>query len=79
MERYRADRGRGGGNVTVLAIKQPPAVVDEMGEASFPASDPPAVWTWEVKPAPVSGTKTPAMPGRADGTVEPGQDTQSHD
>lgn len=21
---------------------------DEMGEASFPASDPPAVWTWEV-------------------------------
>ena len=22
--------------------------VDEMGEASFPASDPPAVWTWET-------------------------------
>jgi hypothetical protein len=22
---------------------------DEIGAASFPASDPPAVWTWEVK------------------------------
>jgi hypothetical protein len=26
---------------------------DVMGEGSFPASDPPAVWTWEVeKPEP---------------------------
>jgi hypothetical protein len=25
-------------------------LADEMGEASFPASDPPAVWTWEVAP-----------------------------
>jgi hypothetical protein len=24
------------------------ANVDEMGEASFPASDPPATWTWDV-------------------------------
>jgi hypothetical protein len=23
--------------------------VDEMGEWSFPASDPPATWTWEVE------------------------------
>lgn len=22
---------------------------DEIGDASFPASDPPAAWTWEVK------------------------------
>jgi hypothetical protein len=26
---------------------------DDVGEASFPASDPPAVWTWD--PAPRSG------------------------
>ena len=26
--------------------------VDEMGEASFPASDPPAVWTWDPSPRP---------------------------
>jgi hypothetical protein len=24
------------------------STVEEMGEGSFPASDPPAVWTWEV-------------------------------
>jgi hypothetical protein len=24
--------------------------VDDMGEASFPASDPPAVWTWDPPP-----------------------------
>ncbi len=24
------------------------ATVDQMGEGSFPASDPPAVWTWDV-------------------------------
>jgi hypothetical protein len=23
--------------------------VDEMSESSFPASDPPSAWTWEVK------------------------------
>jgi hypothetical protein len=23
--------------------------VDEMSDASFPASDPPATWTWEVR------------------------------
>lgn len=23
--------------------------VDEMGAASFPASDPPATWTWEIR------------------------------
>lgn len=25
--------------------------LDETVEASFPASDPPAVWTWDVEPA----------------------------
>jgi len=25
----------------------PPSGVDDMGEASFPASDAPAVWTWD--------------------------------
>lgn len=27
---------------------------DETGVASFPASDPPAVWTWEVKSTPTA-------------------------
>jgi hypothetical protein len=36
--------------------------IDEMGESSFPASDPPSVWTWEVN----RGTGTPAaQPGTA--------------
>lgn len=30
------------------------ARVDETGAASFPASDPPAVWTWEVKSPPTA-------------------------
>ena len=32
--------------------------IDETGEASFPASDPPASWTWDVAgrpPGPASG------------------------
>ena len=27
-------------------------LMDEMGAASFPASDPPATWTWEVNATP---------------------------
>jgi DNA-binding MarR family transcriptional regulator len=30
------------------AATQRGSTVEEMGECSFPASDPPAVWTWEV-------------------------------
>jgi hypothetical protein len=29
------------------AVTRP--TVDDMGEWSFPASDPPATWTWEVE------------------------------
>jgi hypothetical protein len=32
------------------AEREPPSA-DRTGHASFPASDPPAVWTWEVKRA----------------------------
>lgn len=28
-----------------------PTRADEIGHASFPASDPPAAWTWELKSA----------------------------
>ena len=33
------------------------SMVDQMGECSFPASDPPAVWTWEVTGG--SGQRSP--------------------
>lgn len=31
------------------SVLQAPTAADETGQASFPASDPPAVWTWEVE------------------------------
>ena len=34
--------------------------VDEMSDSSFPASDPPSAWTWEVK----SRTSTPEPPAQ---------------
>jgi hypothetical protein len=34
-----------------------PAMVDQMSEHSFPASDPPAVWTWDVAPQPRAAVK----------------------
>jgi hypothetical protein len=42
--------------------------VDEMSDSSFPASDPPAVWTWDVPrppaddPPPASSGDAPAIP-----------------
>jgi DNA-binding MarR family transcriptional regulator len=30
------------------SAKERGSTIDEMGECSFPASDPPAVWTWEI-------------------------------
>jgi hypothetical protein len=35
--------------VPAKPVKSAPKGTEEAGYASFPASDPPAVWTWEVK------------------------------
>jgi hypothetical protein len=37
-----------------------PSTVDQMSEHSFPASDPPAVWTWEVCSPPDPRRRTSA-------------------
>ncbi len=29
-------------------VEAEPQALDELGEASFPASDPPPAWTWEI-------------------------------
>ena len=47
------------------ATKQRGSTVDEMGECSFPASDPPAVWTWEVSDT--AGRSEGALRQSADG------------
>jgi hypothetical protein len=39
------------------------STVDEMSEWSFPASDPPAVWTWEPKAPRLNPTESPARQG----------------
>jgi hypothetical protein len=44
------------------AEKRRGSTVEEMGECSFPASDPPAVWTWEVG-------ENSAPPGLSDKTA----------
>jgi hypothetical protein len=36
---------------------------DVMGEGSFPASDPPSVWTWEVEKAEPAETDDPDRRG----------------
>jgi hypothetical protein len=46
------------------SVPEPPVApaddsrIDEMSESSFPASDPPSAWTWEVK----TRTSTPEQP-----------------
>jgi hypothetical protein len=50
-----------GARVVKPSVSEPPVAsaadsrIDEMSESSFPASDPPSAWTWEVK----SRTSTP--------------------
>ena len=39
--------------------------VDEMSEWSFPASDPPATWTWEPKPQTVIPADAASGPDRS--------------
>ena len=43
--------------MTPLPTATPDEKIDQMCDGSFPASDPPAVWTWEVTPVerPVEG------------------------
>jgi hypothetical protein len=48
--------------MTVLATPRRSTDPDKTGEESFPASDPPAVWTWDVEPAPsVAVDRQPAQ------------------
>ena len=35
--------------VSAEPVRPAPMGAEETGHASFPASDPPAVWTWEIK------------------------------
>lgn len=43
------------------------STIDQMSEGSFPASDPPAVWTWETPPAtPVAATGSGPGPAGED-------------
>jgi hypothetical protein len=48
MNRTTASASTAAGAPLDSASRQRGSTVEEMGECSFPASDPPAVWTWEV-------------------------------
>jgi hypothetical protein len=45
--------------------------VDEMGEASFPASDPPAVWTWDISGETADDRRNRSDPAAADSPAPP--------
>jgi hypothetical protein len=55
-----------GGRVVKPSVPEPPVApaddsrIDEMSDSSFPASDPPSAWTWEVK----SRTSIPEAPAQ---------------
>jgi DNA-binding MarR family transcriptional regulator len=58
------------------ATKQRGSTVEEMGECSFPASDPPAVWTWEVGDT-AEQSRPPrhaVAAGRSEGALRPSPD-----
>jgi hypothetical protein len=56
------DKTSPGGDVTV----------DEMSEASFPASDAPKRWTWEVRPVAPEADDSDDSPGPADASQRSG-------
>ena len=47
------------------------ATVEQMGEFSFPASDPPAVWTWDVPQKPDRSESPRAKPAHPPRTSSP--------
>jgi hypothetical protein len=55
-----------GGRVVKPSVSEPPVAsaadsrIDEMSDSSFPASDPPSAWTWEVK-SPTSTAQSPTQ------------------
>jgi hypothetical protein len=53
---------QGDPDMTRLPAVHSDAWADEVGAASFPASDPPASWTWDVPPAEPPAADAAATP-----------------